>query len=375
MSGDRKKHPGEAYRFPKRDVRLKTLPPPHLRSLSSNDYLGLSRHPQVIEASIRAIRESGTGATGSRYLSGNHVLNGALEESTARFKTSGAGKAILFSSGYHANLAVMSFVGEPSGMIFSDEDNHASLIDGMRLTKATRIVYPHNDWDFVRDFLKKHPARAPIIVTESVFSMKGDRAPLRELYEIVAMTGGLLVIDDAHATGTMGKSGRGGLEQQDLPFDPDHMIVTGTFSKALGSLGGFAVLSERAEKLLASVARTLIYTTALPPGVLAASLEALSLIEHSPKRVESLQESSRYWQCRLTGRESDSPIIALTGDPAHLSELSNKMALRGFHLPLLTYPTVSQGEETLRLSVNTSWDETVLSAIEDILTPKEKKGS
>jgi 7-keto-8-aminopelargonate synthetase-like enzyme len=202
--------------------------------------------------------------------------------------------------------------------------------------------------------------------------MKGDMAPLRELYEIAALQGGLLVIDDAHATGTMGRSGRGGLEQIDLPFDPEHMIVTGTFSKAMGSLGGFAVLAEEASRTLASTARTLIYTTALPPGVLAASLEALRLIESSPVMVEKLQEASLYWQRSLTGRESLSPIIALSGDPSRLSGLSKEMGLRGFHLPLLTYPTVPKGEETLRLSVNTNWDETVVSALEDILTPERR---
>jgi len=372
MSEDKKDQTLGAFHFSRSGGRLKTLPPPHLRSLSSNDYLGLSRHPQVVEASIRATRESGTGATGSRYLSGNHALNGELEESTARFKTGGGGRAILFSSGYHANLAVMSFAGELSGIIFSDADNHASLIDGMRLAQAEKIVYPHNDADFVRDFLKKHPARPPIIVTESVFSMKGDMAPLRELYEIAALQGGLLVIDDAHATGTLGRSGRGGLEQIDLPFDPEHMIVTGTFSKALGSLGGFAVLAEETSRTLSSTARTLIYTTALPPGVLAASLEALRLIESSPVMVEKLQEASLYWQRSLTGRESPSPIIALSGDPSRLSGLSKEMGLRGFHLPLLTYPTVPKGEETLRLSVNTNWDETVVSALEDILTPERR---
>ncbi|MDA8149855.1 MAG: aminotransferase class I/II-fold pyridoxal phosphate-dependent enzyme [Nitrospiraceae bacterium] len=350
--------------------RFKKMPPPGLVSLSSNDYLGLSRNPLVIEASLRATRNFGTGATGSRYLSGNHPLNRDLSDSTSQFKTGGKGTALVFSSGYHANLATVSMISEFSPLVFSDSENHASLIDGMRNLKGRKVVYPHNNPEFIREYLKENPQKKPVIVTESLFSMRGDLAPLRALFEIAEEYDGILVIDEAHATGTTGISGRGALEALGLPYVPGRMILTGTYSKALGSLGGFVILHEKAAKILESTARTLIYTTALPPGVLAASLEAIRVLAETTEIVRSLQRESQIWNAYLQGdTESSSPIIPVRGDVPTLQSISDSLRTQGYHLPVITYPTVPRGEDMLRLSVNIGWDKNVRKTLETLLPP------
>lgn len=362
----------ERYELLKNNGRIKTMPPPGTRSLSSNDYLGLSRHPRVTEASIRATLSFGTGATGSRYLSGNHVLNRELAEVTLQFKASGKGAVHIFSSGYHANLATMSLLSEISTLVFSDAENHASIIDGLQSFKGSRIVYPHNNAAFIREYIKENPEKRPVIVTESLFSMKGDMAPLSDLLEIVEEYDGLLVIDEAHATGTAGARGRGVLEALGIPFSPDRMILVGTYSKALGSLGGFVVLDDRKASILGSTARSLIYTTALPPGVLAASLESLRILEEGADLVKNLQRTSQMWQKKVKNTDSFSPIIPVEGDLPSLRETSERLKQQGFYLPVLTYPTVPKGEAILRLSVNLGWGPEIDDILESSLIPKGK---
>jgi len=350
--------------------KVKKMPPSSLLSLSSNDYLGLSRHPGVIEASVKATQQFGTGATGSRYLSGNHPLNLKLERTVSRFKSKGRGSGLVFSSGYHANLSVASVFGSHAGAIYSDSENHASLIDGLRLLKRQVHVYPHGDWEWVKMHLQKTGASHPMIVTESLFSMSGDFAPIPELYGIIRDKGGLLVIDDAHATGTLGKNGRGALEYFSLDFDPDFMILTGTFSKALGSLGGFAILGEKSRTVLASLARPLVYTTALPPGILAASCRSLEILEDSSPLPGRLQALSRQWQENLTGVSTPSPIVSLRGRLSTLRQESAKLAQFGLSLPVLHHPTVPEGEERLRLSVNLTWTPRVEEALRDTFSER-----
>ena len=344
--------------------RIKRMPDSLKLSLSSNDYLGLSRHPKVVEASIDAVRKSGAGSTGSRYLSGNHSLNEALETRIAHFKSKGVAAGLIFSSGYHANLSAVPVFGSHAGTIYSDAENHASLIDGLRLLKKPIHVYPHRNWEWIRHHLRRSGGGTPLIVSESLFSMSGDFGPLPELLEIVRETGGILIIDDAHATGTLGMTGRGGLEHFSLEFDPDHMIVTGNFSKALGSHGGFAVLSKEGKAILSSLARPLIYTTALPPAVLGASLSSLELLEASPDLPKALQSLSEKWQKKITGISTPSPILNLRGDLETLGSESSELNDLGFELPVIRYPTVPAGEERLRLSVNLTWSSAVEEALE-----------
>ncbi len=365
----------ERYELLKSKGRIKTMPPHGTRSLSSNDYLGLSRHPRVIESSIRAVQTFGTGGTGSRYLSGNHPLHGELSEMTLQFKSARKSAIHIFSSGYHANLAVMSLLAEISGLVFSDSENHASIIDGLRNFKGNKIVYPHNDADFIRDSLARKPGKHPVIVTESLFSMRGDIAPLTDLLNIVEEHDGLLVIDEAHATGTTGMNGRGALEAQELPYLPNRMIIVGTYSKALGSLGGFVILDQKMASILASTARTLIYTTALPPGVLAASLESLRILDENPALVHDLRRQSHRWQRTIKNRDSFSPLIPLEGDVKSLQKISRNLMDKGLHLPVITYPTVPRGEAILRLSVNLGWGPDIDEALEKIFLSKDQGDS
>lgn len=343
--------------------RLKTLPDSFAKSLSSNDYLGLARHPKVLSASIHAIRKFGAGASGSRFLSGNHLLNTDLEKAIAEFKTPGNGHGIVFSSGYHANLSIMNVLGDCSSVIYSDQENHASLIDGLRSTKKPIFIYPHNDWEWVKDHLSANPSARPLIVTESIFSMSGDIAPIKELYLIAQCFNGIMVIDDAHGTGIIGENGRGVLEKHSLEFDPGHMILTGTFSKALGSLGGFAILGKKEKKVLLSCARPFIYTTALPPGVLGASLEALNILSSNPSLVQNLQDNSFFWNYALASKHSSIPIIPIKGDLDTLKKRSETFAQMGLSLPVIKYPTVPKGKEQLRLSVNLNWDKSIYDAL------------
>lgn len=346
--------------------RVKQIPSPSLTSLSSNDYLGFSKHTYLIAAAIKALQQFGTGATGSRYLSGNNPLNEELEDRIAKFKAGDSGFGRIFSSGYHANLSIMSIFGEYADSIYSDSDNHASVIDGLRLLKKSIHIYPHRDWAWIENHLRQSTPSRFMIVTESLFSMGGDIAPLSELYRIVQKNGGLLVIDDSHGTGTIGDSGRGGLEAFGIRFDPNHMIVTGTFSKALGSLGGFAILNEHYRTLLSSVARPFIYTTALPPTVLAASIASIDLLEKSPEYPQQLQKLSLNWQSLLLNSHSTSPIINLQWPLSDLNNTSNAFKDFGYSLPVLRYPTVPRGKECLRLSINLTWTQKTEKILKDI---------
>lgn len=351
--------PARLYHEIVRDGRIKRLPHPALQSLSGNDYLGLAQHPAVLDAAIAALEQFGAGASGSRFLSGNNPLNAELEEAIARFKSGKGGVGLVFSSGYHANLSVMSVLGSHCDRVYSDRSNHASLIDGLRLSPREVLVYPHGDWEWVRDHIRKTPPSPFMIVTESLFSMDGDMAPLRELSEIVTRSGGMLVIDDAHATGTTGTTGRGGLEACGLEFDPDHMILTGTFSKAMGSLGGYAVASKNIREILLSLSRPFIYTTGLPPASLAASLASLTILDAHPEMVSQLQGECQSWNRALVGVSHASPIIPVRGPVEHLRLLSSRMEKEGYFLPVLCFPTVPEGREQLRLSVNRTWSDAI----------------
>jgi 7-keto-8-aminopelargonate synthetase-like enzyme len=345
--------------------RLKKLPTSSLVPLSNNDYLGLSQHPEIISASANAVYKFGTGATGSRFLSGNHPLNSALEGKIALFKTSKNVQGIVFSSGYHANISIMTVLGGYSTAIYSDSENHASLIDGLRLVKIPAYIYPHNDWEWVRKHMAQHPTRRPMIVTESVFSMSGDLAPVIELYRLAQIFGGILVIDDAHGTGTIGATGRGILEASNIEFDARHMIITGTFSKALGSFGGFALLGNKEKEVIQSLARPFIYSTGLPPATLSASLAALNILTINPQLVQKLQEMSIFWNRSLINKKSSLPIISIEGKSDQLFAWSRSLEKLGLSLPILKYPTVPHGSDRLRLSVNLGWTQSTISALND----------
>ena len=333
----------------------------------SNDYLGLANHPEVIQASIEATERFGTSSGASRLISGNMTLHEELERKVAQFK--GTESAVVFSSGYMTNLGVIpSLVGEKD-LIVADKLNHASLIDGCRLSGAVFRIYPHKNLKRLRELLgKRKQYRRAVIVTDSVFSMDGDIAPIPELLEIAQKYDTWLLIDEAHATGVLGKHGRGSLEHFNLSPN-GHLIQMGTFSKALGSFGGFIAGSKNLIAYLKNTARTFFYSTSLPPGVLAASIKAVEIIDKEPERLKNLWKNVARFKngMKEVGArgvypersrravplpESETPIIPiLTGENERTLKLAEELFKNGVFVPAVRPPTVAKGKCRLRFTV------------------------
>jgi 8-amino-7-oxononanoate synthase len=323
-------------------------------NLAGNDYLGLSRHPAVTQVAARAVMDLGAGAGASRLMGGDLDIHHQLERAVARFK--GAGEAIIFSSGYLANLGVVTALTEPGDLIVSDELNHASLIDACRLSRAETVIYPHGDHRAAARILALQPPdRRVLIVTDGVFSMDGDLAPLVELAGLADDYRALLVVDDAHGTGVLGATGRGTAEH--LGVTSPGLIQMGTFSKALGSLGGFVVGNELIVESLRQKARSFIYTTALPPAVVAASLAALEAVDDEPWRRMVLADHAARLRVRLTDLgyvvpEGITPIVpVMIGTEADVLALSGRLMDEGVFAPAVRPPTVPEGKCRLRLSL------------------------
>lgn len=279
-------------------------------SLCSNNYLGLANHPAVIEAACRAARDYGVGSGGSRLVSGSMRVHCDLEERLAAFKKTEA--ALLFNSGYHANIGVIAALMGTGDAVFSDALNHASLIDGCRLSRATVRVYRHGDVGHLEELLAATPARRRLIVTDSVFSMDGDRAPLREICHAAERLGALVMVDEAHATGVLGSTGAGLVELLGLS-DRVH-VQMGTLGKALGSFGAYVAGSRTLIDYLTNSARSFIYTTALPPPAVAAAAAALDIVVREPARRAALARNARRLRSRLRAAGFDLPA----GDDGHI---------------------------------------------------------
>jgi len=328
-----------------------------LINFSSNDYLGLCNHDSIRKAVVRAVEEYGTGSGASRLLSGGTALHHRLERLVAVLKATE--DSILFGSGYAANTGVIPAICGGSTTIFSDELNHASLIDGCRLSRARTIIYRHRDMDHLDGLLRKERSGEPLIVTDSVFSMDGDIAPLKDLRRLALSYGALLYIDDAHGTGVLG-GGRGVLSHFGLSPEP-FMIQMGTLSKAAGSHGAFVAADGGLIKWLTNTARTLIYSTALPAHLVAASVEAVNIILNDTSLVERLWENRGRLVDGLhsigvdTGR-SETPIVPiLLKDDRSATCLSEFLMSRGIHAPAIRKPTVRTPR--LRLTVSAAHTE------------------
>ena len=319
----------------------------------SNDYLGYTQHPALKDAACRAAREWGAGAGASRLVSGNLGLYVGLEEDLARFKH--ADEALVFPTGFMANLGIVAGLASKGDVILSDALNHASLVDACRLSRAEVRIIPHANAGAYEDELKKLSGRRVLLVTDGVFSMDGDVAPLPELVEISRRFGALLVIDDAHGTGVLGSSGRGSLEYFGL--DPAGIIQMGTFSKALGSLGGFVAGPKLAVEFLRNRARTLFYTTGLPPAVLAVNRRSLQLVDEEPGPRQRLAQNAKQLSTGLkalglTIIEGPSAIVpALIGEADRALALSSALMDKGLFCPAIRPPTVPPGQSRLRLSL------------------------
>lgn len=347
--------------------------------LASNDYLGLSRHPRLARAAARAAQESGAGAGASRLVSGTLDGHAELEAACARFKHTEA--ALFLSSGYLANLAAVSGLAGPGDLVVSDELNHASLIDGCRLSRARVEVYPHGDAKAAERLLAGWDGEGlKLIATDGVFSMDGDLAPAPELLEAAQRHGALLLVDDAHATGVYGASGRGTMEHFGLRPSPS-LITVGTFSKALGGFGGFVAGPRVVVDSLINRARPFIFTTSPPPAQVAACLESFRVLDDEPWRREKLHHLAGLLREGLSGMglslcSEAGPIIPiLVGEAQKSHEMAMALRGRGVFAPAIRPPTVPQGTSRIRLTITAAHEEAdVARALEAIQAAAREVG-
>jgi glycine C-acetyltransferase/8-amino-7-oxononanoate synthase len=334
--------------------------------LCSNNYLGFADHPRVREAAAEAAMRWGVGAGASRLVSGTMTIHDMLEQRLAEFEQSES--CVLFGSGYLANMGVIAALAQlppprnadrraGDRIVFSDALNHASIVDGCRLARAETFVYAHCDLDHLAWGLRKAPAGS-VIVTDSVFSMDGDVAPLIGIAELAARYDARLIVDEAHATGALGPGGRGAVAGAGLERQVD--VVVGTLGKALGSYGAYVCASSAIVEYLVNAARTLIFSTAPPPPAVAGALAALELLCEQPRRVEKLQANSALMRAALThagvpvadGATQIIPLIV--GDAQATVALSEAALARGVFVQAIRPPTVAAGSSRLRLTLMAS---------------------
>jgi 8-amino-7-oxononanoate synthase len=334
-------------------------------NFSSNDYLGLANHPYIINEVKKALDEYGSGSGASRLLSGGSILHKELEDKTAQFKETES--ALVFNSGYAANSGIIPAITDKDDMIFSDELNHASIIDGCRLSKAKTVIYRHKDLSHLEDLIRKEDAKNKIVITDTVFSMDGDIAPLAGIYDICKKNNAILYIDDAHGTGVLG-NGRGTLSHFNIKPEP-WVIQMGTFSKALGSFGAFVTGNREVIEWIQNTARSFIFSTALPSCVIAASIAALELIKNDSELIKKLWENRDRAASDIkdSGYDimgSETPIIPLkTGNVEDTLRISRHLYEKGLFAPAIRPPTVI--EPRIRITVTASHtDEDIEKLIE-----------
>jgi glycine C-acetyltransferase/8-amino-7-oxononanoate synthase len=324
--------------------------------LCSNNYLGLADHPRVRQAAADAAMRWGAGAGASRLVSGNMTIHRRLEDRIAEFKGSEA--CLLFGSGYLANAGIVSALARDGDVVFSDALNHASIVDGCRLAKARTFVYDHCDVDHLEWGLREAGGRGALIVTDGVFSMDGDVAPLAEIVELAHRYDARVMVDDAHGLGALGPGGRGSVAAAGLEEEVD--IVVGTLGKALGSYGAYACTSRTMAKYLINTARSLIFSTALPPPAVAAAGAALDLLLEEPRRVERLQRNATIMREALVGQgmatgESSTQVIPLVvGEADDAVQVCERALEKGIFAQAIRPPTVPEGSSRLRLAVMAS---------------------
>ena len=335
---------------------------------SSNSYLDLSSEPRIKEYAGRILNEYGAGSGGSRLTTGTTRIHMELEQAIAAFKNREA--ALVFNTGYMANVGILSALTQKGDIIYSDQLNHASIIDGCRLSKADLVIYRHNDMDDLEEKIKAHPGKRGIIVSDGVFSMDGDIVNLPRLTELAGRYGLLSMIDEAHATGVIGATGRGTEEYYGMEGSVD--VLMGTLSKAVGGEGGFVCGSRSLIEYLINKARSFIFSTALSPVSMAADLEGLRLIMEQPERVQKLQENIRFCCAALNARGIDAAsetaiIPIIIGDEARAMRVMKLLKERGYYISAIRYPTVAKGSARLRLALMSSHTREDLEGLADAL--------
>ncbi|MDR1173769.1 MAG: aminotransferase class I/II-fold pyridoxal phosphate-dependent enzyme [Puniceicoccales bacterium] len=320
----------------------------------TNDYLGLRFHPEVIESAQKCMCGGGFGSSGARLTTGAHPLANQLERELADFKHSEA--ALMFNTGYMANIGLISTICRNGDVIFSDEKNHASIIDGCKLSCSKVVIYPHRDIDRLRELLDEHRGESRFIITEGVFSMDGTVAPLPELLQLAESFDAHVIIDDAHGLGVLGERGHGTLEHFNILPNP-RIIQVGTCSKALGSLGGFVCGTKCLIQYLCQHSRPFICSTMLPAPILVASSKALQILQDRPERVRRLKQLSEiaksiFSECGMAFPSEAVAILPITiGDETRTMKIFENLYQQGIYLAAIRYPSVPLGHARLRLSV------------------------
>ena len=339
-----------------------------LVNLGSNNYLGLTQHPDVKAAAVRAIEEYGTGSAGSRLLTGTTPLHLELERRLAAFK--GTESVVSFSTGFMTLAATVGTIAGEGDVIFSDELNHASIIDGCRLARATTVVYRHNDPADLAARLGQAPASAGrLIVTDGVFSMEGDICDLPALRRLADDHGARLMVDDAHATGVLGKTGRGTAEHFGLEGRID--IVSGTFSKSFGAVGGFSGSTRAVTEFLRYGARQSVFSASLPPSVAATVIAALGVLEADPGLVDRLRANTGFIARRLADagfrvRNRGTPILPVpVGDDDKAYLATGRLEQEGVFVNPVVFPAVPRGRAIIRISLMATHTEEQLALAAD----------
>lgn len=324
-------------------------------NLSSNNYLGFANHPRLKKAAIEAVENFGAGAGAVRTIIGNMSLHEELEDVLAKFKREEA--AFVYQSGFNCNAGTIQAVTEAGDIIISDELNHASIIDGTRLSKAARGIYKHSDMDSLESVLKdaRKNYRNILIITDGVFSMDGDIAKLPEIVELAEKYEAMTYVDDAHGSGVLGESGRGTVDHFGLHGRIDFTI--GTLSKAIGVIGGYVAGSKTMYDWLSHRARPVLFSTSLPPAAIGAIIEAVNMLMESTEHTDKLWDNAKYWKSKIgslgfdTGH-SETPITpVIIGDEAKTMEFSRKLMDNGVFVSGIVFPTVPKGTGRVRCMV------------------------
>ena len=323
-------------------------------NLSSNNYLGLTTHPLLIERAIKATEKFGAGSGSVRTIAGTMSIHLELEARLAAFK--GTEAVVVFQSGFTANAGTVSSILGKDDVVISDELNHASIIDGCRLSRATIKVFPHKDAGAARRIVQELPAdQRKLLITDGVFSMDGDLGALPELCSVAEEFGCIMMVDDAHASGVFGRNGRGTIDHFDLHGRVD--VQVGTLSKALGALGGYVAGSRALIEFLHHRARPFLFSTSHPPAVAAAAIAAIDLLEGEPQLIERLWENTRFFKAGLTALGFDtglsqSPITpVIVGDGGRAMKLSDRLLEEGVFAQGIAFPTVARDRARVRTIV------------------------
>ncbi|WP_041782939.1 8-amino-7-oxononanoate synthase [Mycolicibacterium chubuense] len=335
--------------------------------LASNDYLGLSQHPRVLEGGVAALRTWGAGSSGSRLVTGNTELHEAFEDALAAFV--GAQSALVFSSGYTANLGAVVSLSGPGSLVVSDALTHASLVDACRLSRARVAVTPHSDVGAVETALAERSEERAVVVTDSVFSADGDLAPLRALHDVCRRHGALLIVDEAHGLGVRGSGGRGLLHEVGLAGAPD-VVMTTTMSKALGSQGGVVLGPTAVRDHLIDAARPFIFDTGLAPAAVGAAHAALGVLIDEPWRAQRVLDhaASLARICDVAETPASAVVSVILGDPEVALAAAAACLERGVRVGCFRPPTVPAGTSRLRLTARASLSDDEMALAREVLT-------